>query len=370
MTSRRDTSDYARLFLEDVPMFDTRAPLEFEKGAFPRAQNLPLMNDEERAAVGTCYKQQGQEAAIALGHTLVTGDLREQRLSAWQSFAEAHPEGYLYCFRGGLRSQLVQQWLAESGIEYPRITGGYKAMRRFLIDTLESRAKKARIILVAGATGTGKTRLIRQQRRAIDLEGLARHRGSAFGRLLEEQPSQIDFENAIAIAFLKLAQQDGPVVLEDEGALIGRLALPDALRQGMSEAPLLLLEYPLEQRVQVVFEDYVIDLGERFAKVYGDTGITHHRERLLGDLARTQKRLGGERYQHILKLMDSAFDTQASTGSAEGHRAWIERMLADYYDPMYAYQLSRRAGEILCVGDRESLSAFISREVFGPLNAS
>ncbi|WP_439106329.1 tRNA 2-selenouridine(34) synthase MnmH [Congregibacter sp.] len=360
MTSRVDTSDYARLFLADIPLLDTRAPVEFLAGAFPSAQSLPLMSDEERAAVGTCYKNQGQEAAITLGHELVSGELREQRLASWQQFAEDNPNGYLYCFRGGLRSQLVQQWLAESGVDYPRITGGYKAMRRFLIDTLDTLANEADIILVGGATGTGKTRLINALPRSIDLEGLARHRGSAFGRLLEEQPTQINFENAVAIALLKLSQSKGPVILEDEGQLIGRLALPASLRARMSEAPLVVLEYSIEERVQVVLEDYILDLGERYRRAHGDAGPGVHRERLLGDLERTRKRLGGERHQHIATLMESAFDLQQQTGSAEGHRDWIRPMLADYYDPMYNYQLSKREGRRLCSGDRESLKAFLT----------
>ncbi|EED32129.1 tRNA 2-selenouridine synthase [gamma proteobacterium NOR5-3] len=363
MTLRGDSTDYARLFLADTPLLDTRAPIEFAAGAFPTAQSLPLMSNDERAAVGTCYKEQGQEAAIALGHQLVSGDVREQRLASWKQFAKDHPDGYLYCFRGGLRSQLVQQWLRESGVDYPRITGGYKAMRRFLIDTLNALSQRADIILVAGATGTGKTRLVKALPKAIDLEGLAKHRGSAFGRLIEEQPTQIDFENAIAIALLKLSQSDGPVILEDEGQLIGRLALPASLRMRMSEAPLVVLEYPVEERVQVVFEDYVLDLGERFRQVYGEAGLAAHRDRLLSDLERTQKRLGGERYRHIAGLMQSAFDTQQSTGDAEGHRDWIRHMLVDYYDPMYAYQLSKREGSRLCSGDRAALHAYLSERL-------
>lgn len=360
---RADTSDYASLFVAATPLLDTRAPVEFTAGAFPGAQNLPLMSDEERAAVGTCYKQQGQHAAMALGHELVAGDLREQRIESWKLFTRRHPEGYLYCFRGGLRSQLVQQWLAEAGVDYPRITGGYKAMRRFLIDTLDTLAQRVEIILVCGATGTGKTRLISKLPRAIDLEGLAKHRGSAFGGMIEEQPSQIDFENAIAIALLKLSQSDGPVILEDEGHLIGRLALPASLSKRMSEAPRLVLEYALEDRVQVVFEDYILDLGQRYQRVYGAAGLSAHRERLLGDLGRTRKRLGGERYQQIAGLMQAAFDAQQSTGSTDGHRHWIRPMLADYYDPMYAYQLSKREGLKLCTGDRETLEAFLNKRI-------
>src|SRR5262245_52432126 len=102
---RDNTSNYRGLFLDDVPMMDARAPVEFSKGAFPRVVNLPLMNDSERQQVGTRYKQQGPDAAITLGHQLVSGHTKAQRIEAWAAFACAHPDGYLYCFRGGLRSQ-------------------------------------------------------------------------------------------------------------------------------------------------------------------------------------------------------------------------------------------------------------------------
>lgn len=105
---RPDCTELHRLFVDDVPLMDMRAPVEFAKGAFPGVVNLPLMTDDERHKVGTCFKQQGQAAAIALGHQLVNGAVKQQRLEAWAAFAKAHPDGYLYCFRGGLRSQIVK----------------------------------------------------------------------------------------------------------------------------------------------------------------------------------------------------------------------------------------------------------------------
>ena len=99
---------YRQLLLEDIPMIDVRAPIEFASGALPFAANLPLMADEERHQVGLCYKEQGQQAAIKLGHQLVSGDLKAERIQAWQDFISANPNAVLYCARGGLRSQLSQ----------------------------------------------------------------------------------------------------------------------------------------------------------------------------------------------------------------------------------------------------------------------
>src|SRR3990167_5983737 len=96
---RDNTADYRDIFLNDLPMMDARAPVEFSKGAFPGVLNLPLMDDSERQRVGTCYKQHGQDAAIALGHQLVSGQVKAERVAAWAAFAKANPHGYLYCFR-------------------------------------------------------------------------------------------------------------------------------------------------------------------------------------------------------------------------------------------------------------------------------
>ena len=120
-----ETDQFEALLCADVPLLDVRAPVEFAQGAFPSSHNIPLMNDEERARVGTCYKQEGHDAAVALGHRLVSGDIREARIDAWRRFSEAHPDGVLYCFRGGMRSRIAQQWIyEETGVLMPRVRGG------------------------------------------------------------------------------------------------------------------------------------------------------------------------------------------------------------------------------------------------------
>lgn len=358
MKPRADTDDYRELFLSDTRLLDTRAPVEFQQGAFPNARNIPLMSDEERHLVGIRYKEAGQQAAIELGEHLVAGAERTQRMERWIQFSRDNPDGYLYCFRGGLRSQTVQRWLAEAGVEYPLILGGYKAMRRFLIDELARILAQMPLLLVAGKTGTGKTRVIAAIRNHIDLEGMAHHRGSTFGDLLEPQPCQVDFENALAIEFMKLAAVTaGPIVLEDEGRLIGRLALPDPLRENMQAAPMLVLEESVEFRVDVVLQDYVLDLGRRFAHAHGADGSLRHEEKLLWDLSRIRKRFGGERCSEVQHKMEQAFAEQRSSGSLALHRAWIQTLLVDYYDPMYEYQLDKRQGTVLGRGNGEEIIA-------------
>jgi tRNA 2-selenouridine synthase len=350
---RPDTEDYRALFLADVPMMDTRAPAEFARGAFPCAHSLPLMNDEERARVGTCYKRRGQAAAIALGHQLVSAAVREQRMAQWLAFARAHPEGYLYCFRGGLRSATVQQWLAEAGVHYPRVRGGYKAMRRFLIDSLERAPARLPLRLVCGRTGTGKTRVIQALTRSVDLEGRAGHRGSAFGQLPGGQPGQIDFENAVAIDLLKQrAAGDAPVYLEDEGRTVGSVHLPLPLWEAMAGAPTVVVEESLASRVEVVVEDYIVDLGRRYSERYGAEGPERHRAKLAGDLDRIRRRLGGARHQAVRDMLDAAFASHWRSGDVSAHRGWIASLLETYYDPMYDYQLRQRRGPVLFRGSR------------------
>lgn len=362
MVHRPDTNNYSSLFLNDTPMMDMRAPAEFAQGAFPCAHSLPLMTDDERAEVGICYKHKGQGAAIQLGHKLVCGSVREQRMAQWSEFARAHPEGYLYCFRGGLRSQTVQQWLREVGIDYPLVEGGYKAMRQFLLAELQRSVERADFVLIAGKTGTGKTIVIEQLGRSVDLEGLALHRGSSFGQLLEPQPRQIDFENSLSIALMKLLSEgEERVYLEDEGRLIGRLYLPDILQEKMKEAPMVVVEQTMAQRIDVVVEDYVLDLGRRFSSAHGEPGALLHSEKMQSDLARIRKRLGGERYDIVSGLMSAAFKQQWRDGDLSLHRQWVAALLEQYYDAMYDYQLSKRSGRVVFRGTRDEVIEWVSK---------
>ncbi|WP_085698921.1 tRNA 2-selenouridine(34) synthase MnmH [Pseudomonas sp. B26(2017)] len=360
-----DFTDYRDIFLNDRPLMDARAPVEFHKGAFPGAVNLPLMNDIERQRIGTCYKHHGQQAAIELGHQLVSGSVKAERIQAWVDFARAHPEGYLYCFRGGLRSQIVQRWLKdEAGIDYPRVGGGYKAMRGFLIDTLEQATAQCDFVLLGGMTGTGKTEVLVQLRNGIDLEGHANHRGSSFGKRATGQPSNIDFENRLAIDFLKKrAAGIDQFVLEDESRVVGSCALPLPLYQGMQQYPMVWLEDSFENRVERILRDYVVDLSAEFCAVHGDEGFALFSERLLASLDNVQKRLGGERHRRMLLLMEEALAEQGRSGAVDLHRGWIEGLLREYYDPMYVFQREKKGGRIEFVGERGAVVEYLSQRM-------
>ncbi len=352
-----NVTDFRALFLRDTPMMDMRAPVEFALGAFPHAVNLPLMSNEERAKVGTCYKQQGQEAAIKLGHQLVSGSIKAERMAAWSDFARQHPDGVLYCFRGGLRSQTVQRWLREAGIDYPLVVGGYKAMRTFLIETIAQAVAECELVVVGGMTGTGKTDVIAQLDNAIDLEGRANHRGSAFGKRSTPQPTNIEFENRVAIDFLrKRAAGIKQFVLEDESRCIGSCSLPPVLHAAMQTAPLVWLEDSFENRVERILRDYVVSqLGDHVALHGDEAGFERYAEQLLKSLAGIVKRLGGERYQRLDAIMRQALALQRESGAVDLHRDWIAGLLREYYDPMYAFQRQSKADRIVFAGEQQAL---------------
>jgi tRNA 2-selenouridine synthase len=360
-----DYTDYRDIFLNDRPMMDARAPIEFSKGSFPGVVNLPLMNDHERQRIGTCYKQHGQQAAIELGHQLVSGDVKAERIQAWAEFARAHPDGLLYCFRGGLRSQIVQQWLKnEAGIDYPRVGGGYKAMRTFLLETVDQAVAQCDFVLLGGMTGTGKTEVLTQLSNGLDLEGYANHRGSSFGKRATGQPSNIDFENRLAVDVLKKrARGLEQFVLEDESRAVGSCALPLPLYQGMQRFPMVWLEDSLQGRVERILRDYVVDLCAEFIAVHGDEGFALFSERLLESLNNVQKRLGGERHQRMLILMEQALLEQGRSGAVDLHRGWIEGLLVEYYDPMYAFQREKKGARIEFAGEQRAVLEYLQERV-------
>ncbi|MFT4937436.1 MAG: tRNA 2-selenouridine synthase [Paraglaciecola sp.] len=355
------SGDFSQLFLHDTPMIDTRSPGEFARGSFPHAVNLPLMLDDERAKVGTCYKQQGQAAAISLGHKLVCGEIKQQRVQRWTEFAQVHPHGYLFCWRGGLRSEISLQWLREVGIEYPRVPGGYKVLRRFLIDQTEAIIQARPLILLAGRTGSGKTHVLNSLPSSIDLEGLAQHRGSSFGQRPIGQPSQISFENRLAIALLKqTAASSQSLLLEDEGSFIGRCSLPLNLYKQMKQSPRILLDVPLEDRINTILNDYIVDLYDEYLSVYQEQGFGLFASMLRSGLQRIAKRLGGQRTMSISKILDEALARQLSHGETSMHKIWIEELLVNYYDPSYDYQLSRNEQPILFKGDADEVMQYLS----------
>ncbi|WP_416396034.1 tRNA 2-selenouridine(34) synthase MnmH [Allohahella sp. A8] len=360
-----------------MPFIDTRSPGEFDKGAFPTAINLPLMNNEERALVGTCYKTQGQAAAIELGHELVSGAVKQSRIDQWIKQLEQQPDTVLYCFRGGLRTKISLEWLADAGFAVPYVEGGYKAMRHFLINTIEAAAQYPWLV-VAGKTGSGKTELLKAARAepsdiaTVDLEHLANHRGSAFGGEVTPQPSQINFENALAIELLRLeACSVRRVLVEDEGRLIGRAFVPLAVQDVIRRSPIVELVRPFEQRAQAIAEDYVLRRERELVELSGNGApsvdiLQQVEDRLLEQLGSIKRRLGGERLATLKQQLTAAFDRYRVNRDLTEHYSWIEPLLLEYYDPMYEHQASRSDRELLFRGTQTEILQWLNERTDQP----
>jgi tRNA 2-selenouridine synthase len=346
------------LLLHQRPMFDVRAPIEFDKGAFPNVVNLPLMNDDERQQIGICYKEQGQDAAIALGNQLVSGITKSERIKKWFDFASKHPDAVLYCFRGGLRSKVSQQWLAEAGIAIPFVEGGYKALRTHLIERLDQLVEEVPAFVLSGRTGTGKTEILPQFDRAIDLEGIAKHRGSSFGKFIEEQPSQITFENNLAVALMQLQRASNePVIYEDESRLVGCRLLPISLQEKLKSSPIMVLNDHFDARVERIFGEYVVKAIAAWEQEISNPkeAFLAFGDSLLQSIFRIRKRLGSEAHTHLVKLLEKALSRQSNEGNLTDHKAFIAYLLTHYYDPMYDYQLSLKQDRVVMQGTASEL---------------
>ncbi|MFK7956539.1 MAG: tRNA 2-selenouridine(34) synthase MnmH [Lysobacterales bacterium] len=362
------SDQFGQLLTDETPLIDLRAPVEFNDGAFPGALNLWLMTDEERTEVGICYKQRGHDAAVELGHQRVSGVTRERRIRRWVDQLERAPDTRMYCFRGGQRSEIAQQWLADAGFEVPRIDGGYKALRRFLMTSLSRLSNRQSILILGGLAGSGKTDLLAKLPASLDLEGFANHRGSAFGRRVSGHPTPINFEHALTIAWLKLERAGSSgIVTEDESRTIGRLALPQPLWEALIASPIAVIEESIETRIQRIIRDYVKRNLADWMALDPERGFERFASELLASLSRVEKRLGGVRFKAMQTSMQAALNLQASSGSTADHESWVKPLLVDYYDPMYAYQLEKKSDRVVFRGTAEAVAQY-SQSTADPLH--
>jgi tRNA 2-selenouridine synthase len=309
-----DVTRPVETFLQGPGVFvDVRSPSEHRQGHIPGAVSLPLLDDGERAQVGTVYRQEGRNAAVRLG-LAITGP----RLADWgdrlTQLAEDGPL-HLYCWRGGLRSGSVGWLAATLGLEHCLLTGGYKSFRRWVLAEV---ARPRRLTLLGGSTGSGKTEVLqalcRRGEPVIDLEALANHRGSSFGGLgLGPQPSGEAFENALAWS-LRHQDPSRPLWVEAESAQVGRCRIPADFWAQMKTAPLVLLERPLEERVAALTDLYGVQAPAL----------------LLEATLRLERRLGPQR--------TAAAMAHISAGAMDD----ACRILLDYYDRTYDHELTRR----------------------------
>jgi tRNA 2-selenouridine synthase len=322
------------------PLIDLRSPAEFAQGHIPGATNLPLFDNDERAEIGTLYKQQGRQAAVlhglalvgprmvSLGAALLDALAEHSTASSTASSSPAQPHNApclrLHCWRGGMRSGSVA-WLAgQLDLPVLLLGGGYKAYRHWVLELFE---RPWPLRLLGGRTGCGKTDLLlalRQQGVAVlDLEGRAHHRGSSFGALgLPPQPSSEHYENLLAADLASLEGAD-EIWLEAESSQVGRCRIPAGLWRQMKGAPALEIQRPLEQRVS------------QLVAIYGmqdPAGLAEATQRIA-------KRLGPQRTALALEAIAAADWASAC------------RQMLDYYDRCYDHDLSSHAVQAVDLGE-------------------
>jgi tRNA 2-selenouridine synthase len=329
-----------------LPVLDVRSPGEYKHAHIPTAYSLPLFNDEERKQVGTAYKQQSREEAIKIGLDFFGVKMRkmmeeaEKIVGSWQlavgntQTAQCEPLiancVLLHCWRGGMRSAAVAWLLDMYGFKVYLLTDGYKAYRKWVLAQFE---KDYNFNIIGGYTGSGKTLLLhelqKQNKTIIDLEGLANHKGSAFGALGEKpQPGQEMFENMLAVELLdvsnKMTGEEGStsnnchlttvIYIEDESQRIGNLQIPMPLWYTMRKSSVYFIDIPFEERLNYITADY----GKQ------------NKESLQDAILRIQKRLGGLETKNAIGYLN------------ENNYTACFSILLSYYDKWYYKGLLNR----------------------------
>lgn len=309
-------------------VIDVRTPAEYAKGHIPGALNLPLFANDERARVGTVYKREGQQSAVSLGLKIVGPRLHTYPEQA-KLLAGNRPL-LLYCWRGGMRSGSLAWLLQTAGFKISVITGGYKAFRKEATEVISTRGQ---LCVIGGSTGSMKTDILHALREAgehtIDLEGIAHHKGSAFGKTDDiRQPSTEHFLNLIWDGWCAIPH-GATVWIEDESRTIGSVWLPEALYDRMHSAPVFIPEKPADERAAYL------------AEVYGDQPIDY----LEAAFKKIGDRLGG---QHLSAALSALHDGRLADAAIGALR---------YYDKAYAYGMSKRAHAQIVRFDASRLSA-------------
>ena len=297
-------------------IIDVRAPIEFKKGHIANAINVPLFEDIERAEIGTLYKQQGKDIAVTRGLEIVSPKLvpfvnHVKKLSSSKKI-------FVYCFRGGMRSNSFAWLMNTSGLDATILEGGYKNYRNHVLNYFE---REKKLVVLGGMTGSGKTDLLKNIKhdnfQIIDLEALANHKGSAFGSINEEKqnPQQV-FENNLFYA-LNLLDEDKHILVEDESQSIGFNKIPRGFWLQMKKAPIIKLEVPFELRVQKLVQDYT----------------TTNIEALKICIKKIEQNLGTQNANLCLNYLD------------ENNLTEVARLTLKYYDKAYSFTYNKKTSQ-------------------------
>jgi tRNA 2-selenouridine synthase len=299
--------------VHNLPVIDVRSPAEFHQGHIPGAINLPLFDNEERAIVGTIYKNSGRDAAVLKGLELagpkLAGFIKKLHQLAPQR------EILVHCWRGGMRSEHMSWLFDQAGFRTALLDGGYKSYRKFIRQSFFNDAK---IVVIGGFTGSGKTDILHQLaisgEQALDLEMLACHKGSVFGALGQgAQPTNEQFENNIYQQWQAFNQKKR-IWIEDESRSLGSVIIPDPLFEQMSRAPLIVLEISKDDRIRRLVKEYA-----EFDKAF-----------LRDALLKISEKLGGTRMKEALEALEKNDFYQ------------VTKLVLNYYDKAYLHAVSRR----------------------------
>jgi len=294
-------------------LLDVRSPAEYDHAHIPGAISFPLFSNEERAQVGTCYKQRGRDLAVELGLQIVG-----PKLASFVQHAKQLTRDRLlriHCWRGGMRSGSMAWLMETAGFQVAVLDKGYKGFRQWVRETL---AVEKNILTLGGMTGSGKTavlhELANQGEQILDLEALANHRGSSYGALgLPPQPSTEQFENLIAMEWAKL-DSIHPIWIEAESRMIGTCRVPDEIFRPLQQAPILQLERSRPERIANLMQ------------VYGSANQVD----LIKATERIARRIGG---QHAKVAIEQIQHNHLESAIA---------LVLDYYDKTYQYDLQKR----------------------------
>lgn len=300
---------------EDALLIDVRTALEFNEASIPGAVNVPILNNAERVEIGTLYKEQGSDVARVRGVEIVAPKI-PQLIETINTLRGNHRcPIIIFCWRGGLRSRAMTAFLRLAGFPAFQLYGGHKAFRRHVVDFFDH-GDWGRMLVLRGLTGVGKTRVLQQLAQqnlpVIDLEGLANHRGSAFGGVgLGQQPGQKQFESLLWDA-LQSVPKGSWALTEGESRHIGKIILPARFFQSLQTEQTLWLETNFEKRIQIILEDYTVsELAE---------------EAFIQPIQSLQRRLGMTEVNNMLELLRQ-----------KNWHELVSELMLKYYDPLYCH---------------------------------
>ncbi len=307
-----DLEPWEALNLEDVVFVDVRSPQEFEEFHIPGAVNVPLFENEEKKLIGLIYRTLGEDKAKEIGYDIAVGKL-QKFYETFKALKEKHKNVVVYCWRGGLRSKGVCEFMGKLGLKLYRLKGGYRSYRRYILKEIDRMAQEINFVVITGRTGVGKTKILRLLKKeglpVLDLEGLAQDRGSVFGSVgISKKVSQKMFD---ALLYEELKRIHSPwVFVEDESRRIGNLYIPESIWQRKMQGLYVELIAPIEVRVKNILEEYTSREGWQ--------------EEAKKALFKIKKYLGPQKFEHAMDLFEKGKYPEV-----------VRFLIEEYYDKKY-----------------------------------